>query len=163
MEIEWRVGAALRCAEVVQRSEEENSAWVGPGRSPKKSKTKNVLKRKEEICSAIRQRSTGRGEARRVFVMWKVLSCSNRYHRWRTKLHLGGRKSLDDYHRSSTLGAAPKIARVLDACGVLLHLWCRAEQLKAKRQESGTLPVGQEAEMPDAHVAVRKQVQQDAA
>ncbi len=35
-------------------------------------------------------------------------------------------------------------------------------QLKAKRQESGTLPVGQEAEMPDAHEAVRKQVQQEA-
>ena len=39
---------------------------------------------------------------------------------------------------------------------------CRAEELKAKRQESGTAPVGEEAEVADAYEAVGKQVQQEA-
>jgi hypothetical protein len=72
-------------------------------------------KLEEEIGSAIRRRTADRGEARRVFVMWRVLSCGSGEHRWRTKLHLDSRESLDDYHRSSTLGAAPKIVRALDA------------------------------------------------
>jgi hypothetical protein len=44
----------------------------------------------------------------------------------------------------------------------LLYVRCQAEQLKAKRQERGTPPVGQEAEVSDAHEAIRKQVQQEA-
>src|SRR5258705_6787960 len=96
--------------------------------------------------------------------MWRVLSCGSRDHRWRTKLHFGSRESLDDYHGPSTLGAAPKIARVVGARRVLSgrRSCSQAEQLKAKRQEIGTSPVGQEAEMPDAHEAIRKQVQQEA-
>ena len=43
-----------------------------------------------------------------------------------------------------------------------LRLLCRAEQVKAKRQESGTLAVGQEAEVTDAHETFREQVQQKA-
>ena len=37
-----------------------------------------------------------------------------------------------------------------------------AEQLKAKRQERVTPSVGQEAEMPDVHEAVWKQMQEEA-
>jgi hypothetical protein len=37
-----------------------------------------------------------------------------------------------------------------------------AEQLKAKGQSGGTLAVGQEAEMADAHKALREDVQQEA-
>ena len=39
---------------------------------------------------------------------------------------------------------------------------CRAQQLKAKWQSRGASTVGQEAEMPDAHEALRKDVQQKA-
>jgi hypothetical protein len=45
----------------------------------------------------------------------KMLRRECRDHRWRTKLHFGSRESLDDYHGPSTLGAAPKIVRALDA------------------------------------------------
>ena len=44
-----------------------------------------------------------------------------------------------------------------------LRLWYRAEQLKTKRQKSGTLAVGQEAEVADAHETGGKQVEQEAA
>ena len=37
-----------------------------------------------------------------------------------------------------------------------LRLLYRAEQLKTKRQKSGTLAVGQESEVTDAHEAFRK-------
>ena len=77
-------------------------------------------------------------------------------------MDLGSRESLYDHHRSSTLGAEPKITGVLGAWCVLLYVRCQAEQLKAKRQERGTPPVGQEAEVSDAHEAIRKQVQQEA-
>jgi hypothetical protein len=45
--------------------------------------------------------------------------------------------------------------------GVLsgLRLLCRTQQLKAKRQEYGAFAVGQEAEVTDAHEALRKDVQ----
>ena len=44
-----------------------------------------------------------------------------------------------------------------------LRLLYRTEQLKAKRQESGPLPVGEEAEVPNADKTFRKHVQQEAA
>ena len=53
---------------------------------------------------------TDRAEGRRVFVTLRVVSCGGDQ-RWRTKLHLGSGEPLDDHHRSSTLGAEPKIAR----------------------------------------------------
>src|SRR6266852_7376570 len=122
-----------------------------------------LRKPEEGICSAIRREATDRAEKRRVFVMLRVVSCGGDP-RWRTKLHLGSREPLDDHHRSSTLGAEPKIARVVGARRVLFgrRSCSQAEQLKAKRQEIGTSPVGQEAEMPDAHEAIRKQMQQEA-
>ena len=39
---------------------------------------------------------------------------------------------------------------------------CRAQQLKAKRQSRGAPTASQEAVMPDAHEALRKDVQQEA-
>ncbi len=70
----------------------------------------------------------------------------------------------DDLHRATTLGTAPKIGEVFGGGSVLfgLRLWYRAEQLKTKRQKSGTLAVGQESEVTDAHETFRKQVQQEA-
>ena len=81
--------------------------------------------------------------------------------RRRTELELGSCKPFDEQHRPTTLGAKPSIART--GGGYLyLGLWCRAEQLKAKWQGGGTSAIGQEAEVPDAHEAIRKQVQQEA-
>jgi len=115
MGIEWREDAASRCAEAVQRSAEDNSACMGAGRSAKSSPTKSWVKREEDTCSPIRRTATGRGAARRVVEKWRVLSCGSREQRWRTKLYFGSRESLDDYHRPRTLGASPKVVRVLDA------------------------------------------------
>ena len=72
-------------------------------------------------------------------------------------------KSFDDHHRPTTLGAEPKIARVVGARRNWLgrRSCSRAEQLRAKWQGSGTFAIGQEAEVPDAHEAIRKQVQLD--
>src|SRR5260370_41301562 len=94
------------------------------------------MKPEEGICSAIRREATDRAERRRVFVTWIVVSCGDDQ-RWRTELYLGSGEPLDDHHRSSTLGAEPKIARVGGARRVLSgrRSCCQAAQLKAKRQE----------------------------
>src|SRR5260370_33989864 len=95
-----------------------------------------MRKPEEGICSAIRREATDRAERRRVFVTLKVVSCGVDQ-RWRTKVYLGSGEPLDDHHRSSTLGAEPKIARVAGARRVLSgrRSCSQAEQLKAKRQE----------------------------
>ena len=76
-------------------------------------------------------------------------------------MNFGRGKPVDDLHRTTALGAVPKIGRVFGGGDVLfgLRLLCRAEKVKAKRQESGTPPVGQEAEVADAHEALWKDVQ----
>ena len=73
-------------------------------------------------------------------------------------------ESFDDLHRPAAFRTAPKTGRVFGEKGVLfgLRFLCRAEQVKAKGQESSTLAVGQEAEVADAHEAFREQVQQEA-
>ena len=72
-------------------------------------------------------------------------------------------ESFDDHHRPTTLGAEPKIARVVGARPVLFGRGCCscAEQLKTKWQVGSTFAIGQEAEVPDAHEAIRKRVQLD--
>ena len=81
----------------------------------------------------------------------------------RTKLDLGSGESFDDAHRFTALGAESKIVRVVGG-GWLLLGWRRgAEQVKAKRQQRGASPVGQEAEVPNADEAFGKHVQQEAA
>jgi|SRR5580700_4532033 hypothetical protein len=162
MQIEWSGGPASRCVGTVWRSTADDTVRSEAGYCEKMLRRECVRKPEEEICSGIRRRATDRGEARRVFFLWRVVSCGSAAPRWRTKLHLSSGEPLDDHHRSSTLGAEPKITGVLGAWRVLLCGWRRAERLKAKRQESGTSPVGQEAEVPDAHEAIRKQVQQEA-
>jgi hypothetical protein len=72
-------------------------------------------------------------------------------------LDVSSRKPLANLHRAIALGAMPRIGRVFGAGDVLfglqlllllLLLLGRAEKVKAKRSESGTPPVGQEAEVP---------------
>ena len=115
----------------------------------------------EQICGAESQRNTERAEARNVFALERVVSCGRGDPRWRTKLDLGSGEPLDDLHGSATLGTAIKIRSVFGGGSVWfrLRLWCRAQQLKAKRQKRGAPPVGQKAKMSDAHEALRKDVQ----
>ena len=160
MGIECREGLALGCAGAVARSIVDHSARRERGFCEKMRQGEPPRKPEGQICSGIRRTTTDRGEARRILLMEIVVSCGSGDQRWRTKLHLGSREPFDDY-RSSTLGAEPKISGVVGARGVLLCLQCRAEQQKTKRQERGTAPVGQEAEVADAYEAVRKQVQQE--
>ena len=155
-----------RCAGAVRRSAEDNAARPGADRRAKRSLTESVEKREEEICSAAKRSGTERGEARKVFVLWTAVSCGGRdQDGWRTELDLGSSKSLDDYHRPTTLGTEPKRARFIGSGCFLfcLRLLYRAERLKAERQESGTPPVGEEAEVSNADEAFRKHVQQEAA
>ena len=115
----------------------------------------------KEIHSAARHRGMERVETREGFELERAASCRSREHRWRTQLDFSSGESFDDPHRPTTLGARPKIART--GGGDLLLGWrCRAEQLEAKWQGGGTFAIGQEAEVADAHEAVRKQVQQEA-
>src|SRR2546427_4398853 len=162
MQIECREGLASGGAGTLERSTVDRSGRPERGFGEKMWQSERPRKLKEQICSAMRRTTTDRGGARRILSMERVVSCGNGDQRWRTKLHFCSRESLDDHHRSSTLGAEPKISGVLVAGRVLLCLRCLAEQRKAKRQESGTAPVGQEAEVADAYEAVGKQVQQEA-
>ena len=75
------------------------------------------------------------------------------------KLDFSSGEPFDDLHWSSALGTGIKIRSVFGGGRVLfgLGLLCRAEQVKAKWQESGTLAVGQEAEVADAYEALRKE------
>ncbi len=58
------------------------------------------------------------------FVMSTVCSCRDGIRgRWRTQLDLCSRKSLDDQHRTTALGASPKIAGT-GGGDLLLGLWC---------------------------------------
>ena len=128
MQIQWWEGAVSNCAGAMRRSAQDNGVWPGAEGRVKKSSTEGVEKREEEICSAARRRGTERDEARNVFVLGTAVSCGDR-DRWRTKLDLGSRKSLDNDHRPTALGTEPKRARFLgDGCFLLgLRLLYRAE------------------------------------
>ena len=78
-------------------------------------------------------------------------------------MDLGSGEPFDDPHRSATLGAESKIVRVIVGGWFWLGLRGRAELVKAKRQQRGASPVGQEAEIANAHEAFGKHVQQEAA
>jgi len=52
---------------------------------------------------------------------------------------------------------------VEEVCSLVRRLLCRSQELKAEREELSVSSAGQEAEVPDTHEALRKQVQQKAA
>ena|SRR5438270_9351122 len=84
----------------------------------------------------------GRQPARAIVI---GVSCSGSgARRGRTELELGSRKSLEDHHGAATFRTAPKRARFLGGRCLLFYprLRDRAEQLKAKRQESGAAAIG---------------------
>ena len=75
-------------------------------------------------------------------------------------MNLGGGEPFDDPHGAATLGTAIKIWSVFRRGRVFFGWWfwgC-AQQLKAERQKGGASAVGQEAEMPNTHEALRKDV-----
>ena len=77
-------------------------------------------------------------------------------------MDLGSSEPFDDLHGSATVGTAIKICSVFRRGGVFFGRWfwgC-AQQLKAEGQKGGASAVGQEAEMPNTHEALRKDVQQ---
>ena len=80
-------------------------------------------------------------------------------------MDLGSRKSLDEHHAAATFGTEPKWARFLGRGGFWFGVRWRygCEQLKAKRQESGAPPVGEEAKVANADKAFGKHMQEETA
>src|SRR2546421_2119154 len=98
MEIEWSEGPASRCVGTVRRSTADDRTRSEASYCGRMLRRECVRKPEEEISSAIRRTTTDRGEARRVFLMRRVVSCSGGDLRWRTKLYLGSGEPLDDHH-----------------------------------------------------------------
>jgi|SRR5580692_12577689 hypothetical protein len=113
MGIECREGLVWECAGTVERSTVDHTARPEGGFCVEMWQGEPPRKPDEQIWSAIGRTTTGRGEARRILLMEKVVSCGSGDHRWRTELYLGSREPFDDHHRSSTLGAEPKIRGVV--------------------------------------------------
>ena len=141
MQIQSGERAVWRCAEAVTRRARCDAMRSEVGYREKVPREKWVEKLQEEMA---RRRSPERFETRDSFELEKVVSCRDRDHWWRTKLDFGSGKPLDDLHRSTAFRAAPKIGRVFGGGSVLfgLRLLCRAEQVKAEREESGAFAVG---------------------
>ncbi len=114
-----------------------------------------------QICLADRQRGTERAETRRVSELGIAVSCRSGDLWWRTKKDLSSGEPFDDLHGSATVGTAIKLCSFFGRGGVFFgrRLWGCAQQLKAKWQKSAAPAVGQEAEVTDAHKALREDVQ----
>jgi hypothetical protein len=103
-----------RCSRALRGSAEGKGARSEAGRTAKRWPGRGGKEREEEIGWAARRRGAERGEPRKVFGLWTVVSCSSRNRVWwRTELDLGSRKSLDDHHGATALGAEPKRAGLL--------------------------------------------------
>src|ERR1019366_1423649 len=85
--------------------------------------------------------------------------------RWRAEQELRGREPFDDAHSSTAGRTVPERARLVRGrrCRRRGHVSRATKPLEAERQEGGALPVGEEAEVADAHEAAREQVQEEAA
>lgn len=98
----WSVAEAVRWSRA-----DDSGSWL-----PRKSIAEKALRKLgEEIGSARRHTRTEHAETRKEFEIEKVVSCSSGGQRRRTKLDLESRELLDDHHRATTLGAAPKFMR----------------------------------------------------
>ncbi len=80
--------------------------------------------REEEIYGARRRGRTESAETPKTFVMSIFVSCGNGDRERRgAELDFGSRESFDDFHRTSALGAKPKIART-GGGDLWLGWWC---------------------------------------
>jgi hypothetical protein len=122
MQIECREGLALRCAETVRRSTADSTARPETVFFEKISLSEPLRKSQAQICSAMRRTTTDRGEARRILLMERVVSCGSGDQRWGTKLDFISRRPFDDLHRSTAFGAARKRTCVIGG-GDLLFGW----------------------------------------
>jgi hypothetical protein len=160
LEIQLWEEAVYRCAEAVPQSTRQDTLCPGTGQLEKVSRRARLKRSETGICPAPRHRNKECAETHGSFELEKDVSCHSPDHGWRTKLDFSRGKSFDDLHGPTILGAAPKIGRVFAERSIrigLRLLWC-VQQVKAKREHSGTRAVGQEAEVADAHEALRKQV-----
>ena len=116
---------------------------------------------RKRFCCTGRQRSTRRAEGRGGLELGRVVSCRSGDRRGRTELDFGSGEPLDNLHRSTALGAAIQGRGVFSGRSELFVGWvlCHAEQVEAEGQSGSPAAVGKEAEMPDAHEALRKDVQ----
>ena len=144
MQIQSGEGAVWRCAETVTRRAKRDTMRSEVDYCEKVPRKAWLKKPQEGICWGARQRSAARLATRESSELESVVSCRDQDHGWRAKLNFGRGKPFDDLHWSTAFRAAPKTGRVFGGGSMLLGLrfWCRTEQLKAKRQESGTLAVG---------------------
>ena len=161
MQIQSWEGAALSRAEAVLQGTTHNTVRAEIGYGEKVSRRLWSKKLEEGIALAASHRDAQRPEGRSVFELERVVSCRSADPWWRSKLNFSSGKPFDNLHRSTTFRAAPKIGTVFGGRGVLfgLRLLFRTQQLKAKRQERSAFAVSQEAEVTDAHKALRKDVQ----
>src|ERR1035437_150417 len=85
--------------------------------------------------------------------------------RWRSEQELRGREPFDEVHGSAASRTVPERARLVRGrrCRRSGHVFRATKQLEAERQEGDALPVGEEAEVADAHEASWEQVQEEAA
>ena len=117
MQIQSREGAVSGCAGAVRQS---TAAGTGRGESDvgaKLPRRKGSRKQQDAFCRTARHRETERADARKGFVLERVLSCgSSDQGGRRTELDLGSSKPFDDHHRCTTLGAESKIVGVIGGC-----------------------------------------------
>ena len=87
-------------------------------------------------------------------VCGRVISCSRGQERWRTKLELCRRESLDDGHWSAALGTAPQRGSRWRGRGFGFSLRRnRVQGGEAQRQQRSAPAVSEEAEVADADEA----------
>jgi len=83
------------------------------GYGEKISQRLSLERLQEKVFLAESQRDAERAEARGVFALERVVSCSRFDPRWRSQLDLGSSEPFDDLHGSATLGTAIKTRIVL--------------------------------------------------
>jgi hypothetical protein len=135
MQIQSWEGATLSRAETLLQGTTHDSVRAEIGYGEKVSQRLWSKKVEEGIGLTARQRDAERLEVPRVFELERVVSCRSADPWWRTKLDFSSGESFDDLHRSTALGAAPKIGTIFGGRGALfgLRLLYRTQQLKAKR------------------------------
>jgi hypothetical protein len=106
MQIQLWESAVPSCAGTVRERTAAGSEREESGLGAKFSRKNGSRKWKGAVCRRARHRDTERADARKGFVLERVVSCgSGGESRRRTKLDFGSSKSFDDQHRSTTLGA----------------------------------------------------------
>src|ERR1700688_2263286 len=106
MQIQLWEGAVPSCAGTVRERTAAGTEREESGLGAQFSRKNGSRNWKGAVCRRAGHRDTERADARKGFVLERVVSCgSGGESRRRTKLDFGSCKSFDDQHRSTTLGA----------------------------------------------------------